>query len=415
MRCISFLGSVKPDKRRVCRADLCIETDLVQEAIYHLYHPDEIILCISDPASAGIAASLTARSVPVRIVWIPSGTDEDQLWTIFSLICSEVSPGEEILFDITNGCHSLPFLAFLIASYLKTVSQVTVTGVIYLPAPDDHGFSRFVNLLPLMSVLDWIAGVRALTTYTDARPLRLLLSGLQAGLHRTQTIPDPPTRLSGWAHLLENFCHAVRLSRPIDALYAAEGIVSGLPEVSGELDRVAPSLVPILSSIDPLRPLASPPPDRECSIPYLRSQLALIRYQVTSGLYFQAVSLSREVLVSGVMILTGHAGEWLDADLRHEISRTLTGSALARQGKLFETTPHSHKVTSLAGWEEMVTIWIRVSDLRNDLAHCGMNLREERVQSLLKRAARIPEETCAFLDYCSETVPGTDAGMNGSA
>ncbi|HOL42093.1 MAG TPA: TM1812 family CRISPR-associated protein, partial [Methanospirillum sp.] len=79
----------------------CIETDLVQEAIFHLYKPDEMIICLSNPKAAGIASTLEARNIPVHKLWIPFGTDESQLWEIFGIICNSVSGKEDILFDIT--------------------------------------------------------------------------------------------------------------------------------------------------------------------------------------------------------------------------------------------------------------------------------------------------------------------------
>jgi len=55
------------------------------------------------------------------MVDIPDGKDEDELWKIFSIIVDEVQPGDEILFDITHGFRSLPFIAFLTVAYLKEV------------------------------------------------------------------------------------------------------------------------------------------------------------------------------------------------------------------------------------------------------------------------------------------------------
>jgi hypothetical protein len=68
---------------------------------------------------------------------------------MFGIICNTVRDKEDILFDITAGCHSLPFMTFLAASYLRSVRSVSIAGVIYAPITGDDGFCRFVDLRPM--------------------------------------------------------------------------------------------------------------------------------------------------------------------------------------------------------------------------------------------------------------------------
>jgi len=403
MRCISFIGPGVRDKKRYCMETTCIETDLVQEAIWGLYQPEEIIVCLSDPMAASLAAELDGRGILTRKLWIPYGTHEDQLWEIFSLLCGVVRDGEKILFDITAGCHSLPFITFLTASYLRSVRNVKITGVIYAPGTGDDGFCRFVDLKPLMHVLDWISGIHAVTHYNDAKPVKALLSGMQNTIHRSGDDPSPPVRMSSWASLLENFSDAVRLARPVDALYAAEGIVNGIGPVSDELSRYAPSLIPVIAGTKSLSGLAGEPEPSGCSYEYAEKQIRLIEYQIEKGLYLQAVTLGREVLITLVMIRIGKGGDWRDADIRHTMSRTLTGGALALQQKNYEKTGFSENVAGIFGWKEMVQIWLRISDLRNNLAHCGMNQRDDSVRSIRRRASDILPDLERFRELCETT------------
>ncbi|KAF5080746.1 CRISPR-associated (Cas) DxTHG family protein [anaerobic digester metagenome] len=400
MRCISFAGPGLLEKRRYCRDTTCMESDLVQEAIFHLYHPNEIILCLSEPAAAHIASSLESRNIPVNKVWIPCGTDEDQLWEIFSILCTLPLDHEEILFDITAGCHSLPFMTFLAASYLHSVRHVTIRGVIYAPAIGDDGFCRFVDLKPLMDILDWIAGVRSVTHYVDAEPIYNLLNHLQGNIHRSGEEQNPPVRLTGWASLLWQFSDAVRLARPVDAMYAASGIVRDMDEVNEELVRYAPSLVPVLGATRELADLAAEPEPDHCSEEYIQKQIRVISFQLDKGLYLQAVTLAREVLITLLMIRMNVNANWLDADIRHQVSRTLTGGALDLQQKSYDKTQYSNDLILYPDWKELVRIWIRVSDLRNNLAHCGMNQRDDSIRSIRKRSSDILPDIERFMVLC---------------
>lgn len=384
---------------RFCRGDRCIESDLVQEAVWNFWDLDEIILCISDPNLAPVAAECEERGIAIRKLWIPDGSTEDDLWETFTLLGEVAEDGEEILFDITGGCHALPFVISLAATYLREIRRVRVSGVIYAPPPDEYGLRHFVDLKSLMSVSDWITGVKAVTSYTDATPVRRLLTGLQSGIHREHEEPDPPTHLIGWSHLLGSFTSAVRLARPIDALYAGFGINHDLPAVKEEVTRFAPSLVPMMGDMHIICRMAAPPPGTGLTPEYLMLQYRLITYQIDKGLDFQAASLSREWLISATMLVFEVGHQWLDARCRHLVSRTLTGMALTMQGKPAESTVFSLKLGKKQNNKEMVRIWERVSDLRNDLAHCGMNERDESLKSILKRTALLPDDLMIFAGY----------------
>jgi len=41
--------------------------------------------------------------------------------------------GEEMLIEITGGCHALPFVISLAATYLREVKNIRIVGVIYAP------------------------------------------------------------------------------------------------------------------------------------------------------------------------------------------------------------------------------------------------------------------------------------------
>jgi len=405
MRCISCLNPVTPEPFRFCRDEQCQVTDLVQEAIWNFWHPDEMILCIRDPRSAQIAAACESRGMVVRKLWLPEGTNEDELWETFTHLVSVAEEGEEVLFDVTDGHRSLPFIISLAATWMKEVRRVKVIGVVYATQPDEHGFRHIVNLEPILQVIDWISGVRALMSHTDAVQIGSLFTGLQGRIHKAGLEPEPPTHLTGWSHLLGTFTRAVRLSRPVDAMYAAWGISHDLPVIRDEIARFAPALLPVLEELEETGEMAALPSPEELSREYLFLQHRLIRYQIDQGLEMQAVSLSREWLISVTMLVLGVDESWLDADSRHTVSWTLTGLALTLQEIPAETTPYTHLLLDVPSWKEMVRIWERVSDLRNDLAHCGMNRRNESLRSLLQRTGSIPDELMAFAEYAGITTP----------
>ncbi|MDD1727802.1 MAG: hypothetical protein LUQ50_01875 [Methanospirillum sp.] len=408
MRCISCITPIQNGRSRFCHDDHCLDTDLVQEAIHNFWQVDEIILCIQDPRSASIAATCESRGIPVRKLWIPAGTNEAELWETFSLLATLADEGEEILFDITDGRDSLPFIISLVATWMKEVRKVKIVGVIYASPPDEFGLRHFINLQPILQVIDWIEGVRALISHTNAEQMAELLTGLQGQIYRSGNEDDPPTRLKGWSHLLETFTTAIRLSRPVDALYAGWGIIHDLPRIRGEISRFAPVLLPVIKDLEIIGEMAALPSPDHLTPSYLRNQHRLIRYQINKGFNLQAVSLGREWIISLMMLRFGIDDDWLDADSRHLIARTMTGLALTMQGIPAETTQYTHLLLSEVHWNAMMPIWERVSALRNDLAHCGMNRRNDSLKSLLQRINQIPDDLILFAAYTGVKFPETD-------
>jgi len=404
MRCISCINSDLVESSRFCHDDQCLVTDLVQEAVWKFWHPDEVILCIRDPRSAHIAAICESRGIIVRKLWLPEGTNDDELWETFTILAGLAEEGEEILFDITDGHRSLPFIISLAATWMKEVRRVKVIGVVYATQPDEHGFRHLVNLQPILQVIDWIDGVRSLVSHTNADQITSLLTGLQRTIHKSRQEVNPPTHLTGWSHLLGSFTRAVRLSRPVDALYAAWGISHDLPVVRNEIARFAPALLPIVEEMKKIGEMAAPPSLDHLNTEYLFMQHRLIRYQINQGLEIQAVSLSREWLISTTMMLLDVDESWLDTDNRHSVSWTLTGLALTLQGIPAETTPYTHLLLDHENWKDMIMIWERISDLRNDLAHCGMNRRNESMKSLLQRTNQVPGELIKYAEFAGITM-----------
>ena len=96
----------------------------------------------------------------------------------------------------------------------------------------------------------------------------------------------------------------------------------------------------------------------------------------------------------------GLDADWKDADIRHDVSRTLTGGSLAMQRRPYDKTCYSDDLTNHPDWREMVLIWTRLSDLRNNLAHCGMNQRDDSVRSIRKRASDILPDIERFFNLC---------------
>ena len=112
------------------------------------------------------------RIIPVDI---ENGENTEEMWSIFDVVTSHVEEGETVIFDITHGLRSIPFLAFLFAAYLKTAKSVRIVAIYYgaLELRKNHpeGHTPVFDLSGFVSMLDWITATDQFIQTGDARRL----------------------------------------------------------------------------------------------------------------------------------------------------------------------------------------------------------------------------------------------------
>ncbi|GAB4375366.1 MAG: hypothetical protein Kow0042_20780 [Calditrichia bacterium] len=71
------------------------------------------------------------RLPPFRLIDIPEGKSEEELWAIFNIIAEKIQDGDHLFFDITHSFRSLPMLALVVLNYLRVVKNVTIEKIYY--------------------------------------------------------------------------------------------------------------------------------------------------------------------------------------------------------------------------------------------------------------------------------------------
>ncbi|MCS6828363.1 MAG: TIGR02221 family CRISPR-associated protein [Caldilinea sp.] len=349
----------------------------------------------------------------VQPVDIPDGSNDAELWKIFQAVVDAVEPEEGVVFDITHGFRSLPFLSFLAAAYLRVVKKIRLEAVLYgnFEARDQSVKPQrapVIDLTRFVELFDWMVGADRFVRFGDARDLAQLLHA------RHQSIkPDPRTAgkvaLSTWndspvrktASSLTRASQALRVVRPAEAMDASERLCKQLPaalETSAALaqpfallgDHVLKSFAPIALSAeeqkaDPLRALMT--------------ERTLIGWYLDRNQIFQAVALAREWLVSWTMAQLGMQDRLLKKNAREPVERALGLELQKRQSKappatIPETLPD---LGGLPSDEEVVQLYGELGELRNDLMHAGKREHalaadevEKRAKALYGRLGALP-------------------------
>ena len=286
--------------------------------------------------------------------------------------------------------------AFAAAAYLRRTKGVTIERIVYgayeardpfrtPPQPGDR--APVFDLRPLLDLLDWLEGAEFLLRRNDATLLAERLRGVQRRARQRHRSDDLPRHLQTVATKLQVLSQALQLGRPRDVMRHAHELLPLLDEAASEVGRWAKPFAVILERVrSEAARLAHHAPDH-LDEEHLRGQLALIEDFLNKGMLVQAVLLAREWLVSWVALQRAE-GDWLDRDHREREVEGALGAAARRLREPNAAVPEWFGRIPSGG--EAARAWNRITQLRNDLAHCGMRRDAASLQSIDQQANEIP-------------------------
>ena len=331
----------------------------------------------------------------LEAVEIPDGADEDELWSLFETVVDAVDEREEVIFDITHGFRSLPFLSLLAVAYLRQVKKIDLRAVLYGNfAASDKSVTPprapVIDLTGFVSLFDWMTAADRFIRFGDATDLAERLR--KARPPQQNKRPDPAEReqsrgLSLAAKSLENVSLALRLIRPGEAMQASAELPSRLLDASRSIPANARPLDPLVHSIaDAYAPLEMPRDQQEKDVVgQLECERRMINWLLERKQYVQAATIAREWIISWVMVQL-EMDDILDKDKRDEVEKAI-GKALKQkqQGSgVFSDQKFSNgnSLRSICQISQALEIFSHLGDTRNDLLHAGKRRDPRKAQTM---------------------------------
>ena len=104
------------------------ETCFFQEALVEFYHPEILYVLltptvVNHPNWQELQRCLEGK-VKLQPIDIPERNSTEDIWLIFERVAQCCEPNDHVIFDITHGFRSIPIIALLSVSYLRTVKNV---------------------------------------------------------------------------------------------------------------------------------------------------------------------------------------------------------------------------------------------------------------------------------------------------
>ena len=386
---ITFLGT-NPRSTQYSLGDQIYTGDVFAQALRQFLEFDRMLVFVTERARSEVYPVLEAlgddRIIPVDI---PIGENADEMWDIFDKLTFQIDDNDEVSFDITHSLRSIPFLVFMAAAFLKSAKQVTIKGIYYGAYElnkDLEGNSRpapIIDLSELITLLDWLNASEQFMKFGNASQLaaRLRKAGTEASLEKA-------------AVTLEKVSRSLRLILPDQVMEASHELEKSLMNAEEAIKQSARPFSVLLKQVtDSYFPFALPNPRRRQNLlAGLECERQIIQWYLKRDLLVQAVTLSREWVISWCMVHAGYSNLY-EREARKEISDNLgnLGSAANKDPRFISLMKFSTGggLMDIPSINQAINLWPQLTKVRNTLDHAGKSAGHCAAENLDKLARQL--------------------------
>ena len=380
---ITFLGtSFRQEPTEYANGSDRAKGFVFAQALYQFFEFDRMLVCMTDDAeekvweklrSQGLAPELT-EDERVQALPIKTGNDTGEMWEIFMKIAGAIEVEETVIFDITHGLRSLPFLVFLFAAYLKSAKRVKIRGIYYGALElSKANVTPVIDLSEFVEMLDWLGASERFIEMGDGSAL--------AGLLKSR-VERSGEALNQVAASIEAISLALVLARPLEAIEASGQLRHQLATATQAIEARAKPFALLQEQVaNAYGQFATEPIPTSVSFARkieltLDQQLLMIDWYREKGQIIQASGLAREWVIS---VLGFH----FDVDDRNKIEKGLAAAGAFAQGHTVDWgNDLVPLIQGLENGRSIAKFWNQVTQLRNDLAHSGMRSNAQKARKI---------------------------------
>lgn len=396
---ISFVGKNKYTGTRYRMGESVYETDFFPEAAKQFCNPDFFCLIMTEKSYEHHGEK--PENLNAKVINIPDGKNEEEIWKIFNIISEEVSrvAGEhetvELSIDITHGFRSLPLIALAIAVYLRSIKNINISNILYgaFDAKDENtNESPVFELSTFAELIEWAFAVSQLVKNGNASSITNLMKKIHDKSYRSNYF-HKSKHLKTAAQRLEDLTEALAINHIGEAVEKAKGIT----------DVFSKSLEDVytLPEAAPIKEIISLIPERFKLLEEANGELfnengfkahcEAIKYYLENSQYVQAITVAREAFISKFCILFDYSNI-LDYKNDRKIIEEHLGS-LSSKMKEIGQNPSNYKIGKL---------WNDISGLRNEIDHAFMRENPTPSKTAINKVTEICKQVIEFLGMSSD-------------
>ncbi|MFW9262350.1 TIGR02221 family CRISPR-associated protein [Nostoc sp. CALU 546] len=366
------------------------------EALHQFCDYDSMLVCVTTEAKNKTFPVLNSLGDKrIQAVPIPNGETAEEMWDTFKIITDKVNDNDSVVFDITHGLRSLPFLVFLFAAYLKAAKNVTIDAIYYGAwelGSSNNGIAPVIDLSEFVGMLDWLTATERFVEIGDGQALaNLLKSAIPSGLELRDNPSSRPLRnqLNKAAEAIESISLALNITRPIETMKSATQLEETLKQAALSFDKRAKPFSLLAERVvkEYGQFALEDPTDNAALAENLWLQLQMINWYIQRDRVVQAVTLAREWVISVLVLRFGEL--MFDPKKgRKPVEDAINNAVEKGRSSPRPITPSrcDEQFAALPEADELVKVWSQMTELRNDIAHVGMNLNPQTALKLKQKA-----------------------------
>ncbi len=394
MKLISFLGTNNYEETVYRWRDQEMRTAYSAAACCKFLKPDEVIVFSTDLAHEknweGLCRAIKQAEGPIPdYKQIDLGKNEEELWQIFSDLTETIPSGSEIAIDLTNGQRSLPAVVILASIFMKTGLNIEVRHLFYGAYkidPATPGYSPMFDLSSMLNLVNWGIAAERFNRDGDASDLAAQFFQYAHNYTRDHIGEEREAGkiLKSLANDLTDISRSYLLLRPKHTRKAENDLRSHIKKIDDALENM-PEQEPLKLLLSRIEGTYLPQiiNTEDEGVQMLIQERSMINWYRLHGHYMQTASLSREWLLTWLMVQNGiNTAEDLDnAKLREEYNKKFLAkykSAKPDPEEKNETTDESKEiligdvsVPKTINEKEFFTLYKTLGDQRNDMMHAG--------------------------------------------
>jgi CRISPR-associated DxTHG motif protein len=375
------------------------EGEVFAQALQQFCQYDMMLVCLTDLAREKTFPVLEKLGDPrIKAIDIPTGKTTEEMWETFRIITESIDEKDSVIFDITHGLRSLPFLVFLFAAYLKAAKNVNIEAIYYGAlelSNQNNGIAPVIDLSEFVSMIDWITATTSFVKIGDGQPLASLL---ESAIPSSEELKNEPNtrplkkQLEQSIEAIKTISLALSITRPIETMESATKLEETLHQATTSFaERAKPFSLLSDKVVQEYGQFALNNP-KEVAIldKNLCLQLQMIDWYIQRDKVVQAVTLAREWLVSVLVLNFGISEYMFDLKKGREYAENALNNATENRkpaDKRRKITPSKYdtQFEELPQADELVKVWSQMTELRNDIAHCGMNRQPQTAAKLKEK------------------------------
>lgn len=406
LKILTFLGTSIPQNRDTKEP---VMTDYLHdghiysgyvfpEALRQFADFDKMLVFVTDEAKQMTWPFLEALNDDrIQSVPIPIGRTTNEMWQIFDKILDHVDEGDSVIFDITHGLRSTPFLMFLFAAFLKFSRNVTIQAVYYgaleLGNPRQNIPAPVFDLSEFVDMLDWITAADRFITAGDGASLtKLLREQMPPGfqLEKDSKAQKINKSLRAASKSIENMSKALLMARPFEAMQFGAQVISVLQTTRQTVSDTARPFEAIVGKVESSygQFALADPLDPAFTRTNLTHQLAMAGWYLSHQQAVQATLLMREWLISAFMAVNS-IYPLNDRRQREDIEDLFNSAASILKNNKDALNLITQRIPSLPNAYDVIKNWNELTQLRNDIAHCGYRANAQSAEKLINRSNKV--------------------------